>query len=1031
MKYDSKRIVGERLRAASIVSVVTGVTFLSGPGDVQAKDELIDTGSSGTFSNKLPSAPVMNNDGEVAYRKNFGTVIIGGATRTIRRSTPNGVPVSAKSIVGNNQDAPQGIGKFSTFNDDGQQSIGLRINDIGQGGNPGTVMFHSTLSGLGVNSSNNQGIYTVVESTTGTLFLGEVARKGDSYNDAGDKYVIFQAMGIDRIGEPAYLGTVDRDAFGVGIESVIFRKQNEVLEVVDTGDGAPSSAGEFLGLGLTDGRYQIVTNNKTSQLNSEKIAFYATLTDIIPVADFGVYRGSQQSQVVRIAQGGQFRFGGTISALGHPDINNEGWTAYKANIFVSPEEGSFGGIFVGDDSETGIATLGLALEGDDIPGGGFVYTGFGNDPDVNNQRFTAYHAGFNGPDHRDNGLYRGTTGGLIVKVAEEGDFPDIPGVNNRALVGSLGRNFTLNDANQIAFVANIQDGSGGSVEGIYVGQSANHAPYEVARVGRVIDGKTVEDLEVNLGVDVGGSTGFNNEGQVAYLARFTDGSQRIYRHTPTLKISVINSDTLTALWETASNWNLGIVPDGDASNYDVVVGDGAIRTLGGTVFGPTSEVMIGSLTVGYPTIPDQPNPTVNLLIDDSHGANLTQGQAAAAADHRDAPILDIGSDVDILETGRMIINGNSLPPALLLPAVQAAREVRNNGVVELMNGGTIMSQKVINNGLITGDGDFCAQLINQRLGRVHVGKGDLLAITATHEANTNDGQITVDETGELRFSGDLINNANGRVMIAHQAQLAVGNLVNNGEFIGVGELRIRGALAGRGVFGDGSVSVAGLLMPANGQIGSMSFGGDLSLGPDGGMEISYGGPDAITAASTMLDESLVIYDTVEVGGVATLNGALQLEVPDDVAAQLDYGDEFKIMTYDSHDGTFDTVKGAILTPNLALGQEYTDTALVLVVTAPGDANLDLKVDAADLNKLAVNWRKKGKTWQEADFTGDGQVGPADLNLLAINWQFGVDLPSLVSFDQAWAAALAAAIPEPSSAILLTLTIPMAALRRRR
>ncbi len=52
----------------------------------------------------------------------------------------------------------------------------------------------------------------------------------------------------------------------------------------------------------------------------------------------------------------------------------------------------------------------------------------------------------------------------------------------------------------------------------------------------------------------------------------------------------------------------------------------------------------------------------------------------------------------------------------------------------------------------------------------------------------------------------------------------------------------------------------------------------------------------------------------------------------------------------------------------------------------GDSNLDGRVDSADLNALALNWRKSVPGWSAGDFTTDGLVDSADLNALALNWR---------------------------------------------
>lgn len=54
-------------------------------------------------------------------------------------------------------------------------------------------------------------------------------------------------------------------------------------------------------------------------------------------------------------------------------------------------------------------------------------------------------------------------------------------------------------------------------------------------------------------------------------------------------------------------------------------------------------------------------------------------------------------------------------------------------------------------------------------------------------------------------------------------------------------------------------------------------------------------------------------------------------------------------------------------------------------TEYGDANLDGRVDAADLSLLAAHWMHCPNTWAKGDFTGSGCVGSADLSLLAAHW----------------------------------------------
>lgn len=77
---------------------------------------------------------------------------------------------------------------------------------------------------------------------------------------------------------------------------------------------------------------------------------------------------------------------------------------------------------------------------------------------------------------------------------------------------------------------------------------------------------------------------------------------------------------------------------------------------------------------------------------------------------------------------------------------------------------------------------------------------------------------------------------------------------------------------------------------------------------------------------------------------------------------------------------------------------------------PGDSNLNGKVDAIDLNSLALNWRQSVAKWSEGDFKPDGVVNAADLNKLALNWQRAIQP----------AAAINSPVPEPATLFLTIL-----------
>ena len=84
----------------------------------------------------------------------------------------------------------------------------------------------------------------------------------------------------------------------------------------------------------------------------------------------------------------------------------------------------------------------------------------------------------------------------------------------------------------------------------------------------------------------------------------------------------------------------------------------------------------------------------------------------------------------------------------------------------------------------------------------------------------------------------------------------------------------------------------------------------------------------------------------------------------------------------------------------------------------GDANLDSTVDAADLNALALSWRRENSAWSAGDFTADGVVDALDLNQLALNWQRSIPV------------AAAQSVPEPSTIFLSGLAAAVALMLSR-
>jgi pectinesterase len=96
--------------------------------------------------------------------------------------------------------------------------------------------------------------------------------------------------------------------------------------------------------------------------------------------------------------------------------------------------------------------------------------------------------------------------------------------------------------------------------------------------------------------------------------------------------------------------------------------------------------------------------------------------------------------------------------------------------------------------------------------------------------------------------------------------------------------------------------------------------------------------------------------------------------------------------------------------------------------APGDTNLDGKVDVTDLGNLAGSYgAASGATWSQGDFNHDGAVNVTDLGDLASN--YGASSP-IGALSAVATAAASVAVPEPCGLLASTLVLLSFAPRRR-
>ena len=396
-------------------------------------------------------------------------------------------------------------------------------------------------------------------------------------------------------------------------------------------------------------------------------------------------------------------------------------------------------------------------------------------------------------------------------------------------------------------------------------------------------------------------------------------------------------------------------------------------------------------------------------------------------------------------TGWMLIGGYE--------SVVVSGTTDNAGRIELTGAAASLRSDgpFTNNGLITGDGEIEAELTNAAGGEMAVTPGRQLKLSGT-VTNTG-GQITLGGgavwctrtlthagglivgNGLLRADGGLTNEAtialSGQANVVGDVDNAPAGLIrvtgggpttffddvnNDGEIrVSTGSMATYfGEVTGSGTFtGGGTNYFEGDLKPGH-SAAVMVFEGDVVLTPWASLEAEIGGASAGE------------YDQVQVGGRATLDGALDVVL---IGGYLPLPYEsFAVVTCGSRDGQFATVTGLDdLGGHVGLDfvLSYEPTGVVLTAWAvSGDADLDGKVNVYDLAILANNYNTGGgKSWLEADYTGDGEVNVYDLAELANHYGHGAGGSTGLTTG-------GEPVPEPATAALLAMGLAVGAARRR-
>ena len=282
----------------------------------------------------------------------------------------------------------------------------------------------------------------------------------------------------------------------------------------------------------------------------------------------------------------------------------------------------------------------------------------------------------------------------------------------------------------------------------------------------------------------------------------------------------------------------------------------------------------------------------------------------------------------------------------------------------------------------------------------HVSGGNQTAVLA---ADTTIWELNVSgtptETMTVQInSGQTLTTFSGINIEAGGALHMAGSTIDT-QFVEI----LGGALSGEGLITTGSGIIPGQVENRDGTVapgdgvGTLEIEGRFSNGGDGSLEIELGG----LTAGTMFDQLII-------EGAASLGGTLEAKLVDLGGGLFNptIGNTFEILT------ATEGIGGAFESLLLPVGYDwfvrYNTNSVELLVTIPGDFDGDLDADEDD---LAI--------W-EAGF-GESEILSAG-DFLA--WQRSFD-------GSGGVPAVAAVVPEPSSAALSIVTVAMCLFYRRK
>ena len=429
------------------------------------------------------------------------------------------------------------------------------------------------------------------------------------------------------------------------------------------------------------------------------------------------------------------------------------------------------------------------------------------------------------------------------------------------------------------------------------------------------------------------------------------------------------------------------VYDSGVDDGDIVIGNTATGVGYVEVTGHLSRLSIGErLTIGndgYGRLTISDRAVVQFTVDTD--AHVTLGDSATGEG-----VAYVQGDATIWQIPENLIVGNSGVGLLnisdgAIVSAGGTSIVGARGRIELA-GGSFLGDTLSLSGVLSGDGLVSGDVSVLDEGEVVVGAGELLRMTG---AVDNLGVIEA-SGGEIEFVGGVINadpgisGVPGRIA-ATDATIRFYEPFTNGAVLA-------SAFGQNEFYGEITNSSSGSIVVA-GDSGATFYGsvdvgsGSLTVFEDATALLLGDADFGAGALMLQIGDGLSSSSRIEVAGIASLDGSLEVSLAGDVEPQI--GDTYSILeAAGGVMGTFDTESLPILDNGLEWSVDYRDNAVVLEVVGPaGDYDLDGDVDINDL-----------MAWQRTDGTSAGLSA----------WQDGFGTQAMVSIS----------VPEPSGVLLL-------------